>query len=89
MKCVGVHAWCCGVKEPREYEFDGRSGVSYKIELTDGQGAIEFPVTEEIYPLFEPMREYLVDIEFSQVSRQSQWGVRKDIKARIVGAELI
>lgn len=85
MLVKGVEMMCIGVKEPRSYKFDdGREGVSYKVELTDGHGGIEVPVAEEIYQYFEPFRKYLLDFEITQVSRNTQYGVRKDFKVRAV-----
>lgn len=85
MRTTCKSVMCTAIKEPRPYKFDdGREGVSYKVEMSDGLGSVEFAVTEAVYLLFVPFKIYDITIEFNQVTRATQYGQRKDIKARIV-----
>lgn len=88
MKAENIKVLCIGVSAPREWSYEDRSGVSYKVEVTDGNGSIELPVTEDAYGNFESMQEYMIDLEIYQVNRNTQYGVRKTTVARIVDARL-
>lgn len=80
---------CVGIREPREYEFNGRKGVSYAVEITDGNGAVELPVsTKEVFETFELLENFKVIIEFSMVAQATSNGnARMFPKCRIVGCE--
>ena len=51
---------CTGKPEPRAWEFNGRSGVSYKVNISDGSSNLELPVKDaeiwNICDLFKPVR---------------------------------
>lgn len=87
MKANEVRAWCTAVKEPRPYEIEGRKGISYKIEVSDGTASMEMPIDESVYLYMQPMREYLFDLDFTQVSRETKFGIRKDFKVRVIAAQ--
>ena len=91
MKAYVNDAMCVGIREPREYEFNGRKGVSYAVEITDGTGVVELPVSDkEVFEVFEVMGRFVVTIEFSMVAQATSNGnARMFPKCRIVGAEVI
>lgn len=72
MKCYAENVICVGIREPREYEFNGRKGTSYAVEITDGNGAVELPVNgEDVFCAFELMEKYNVELEFSMVAQST------------------
>lgn len=75
---------CTGKPEPRAWEFNGRSGVSYKVNVSDGSSNLELPVKDaEVWNLFEPFKRFRVDIEISQVANDNRLATR----CRIVGCK--
>lgn len=89
MRAVVNECLCVGIREPREYEFNGRKGVSYAVEITDGNGAVELPVsTKEVFESFVLLENFTVEIEFSMVAQATSNGnARMFPKCRIVGCE--
>ena len=75
---------CTGKPEPRAWEFNGRSGVSYKVNISDGSSNLELPVKDaEIWNKFEPFKRYRVSIEVSQVANDNRLSTR----CRVVDAK--
>lgn len=68
---------CTGKPEPRAWEFNGRSGVSYKVNISDGKSNLELPVIDaECWNKFEPFKRMRVDIEISQVAVDNRLSTR-------------
>ena len=76
---------CTGKPEPRAWEFNGRSGVSYKVCVSDGSSNLELPVKDaEIWNKFEPFKKFRVDIEISQVANDNRLATRcRIVEARV------
>lgn len=78
---------CTGVRDPRPYKINGREGVSYVVEISDGKGSVELPViSQEIYQIFEPFGMYYVAVNFEMVAQETKSGARMFPKCRIVDA---
>lgn len=83
MILVAANMMCTAVVEPREWEMEGRSGTTYKVELSDGKGSIELQCADdETYYMFAPFERYNVSIDL----RQTNYEGRKGVKALIVNA---
>lgn len=77
---------CTGRPEPKAWEFNGRSGMSYKVQISDGQSNLELPcATPEVYNLFSPFKTFQVNIEVSQVANDNRLATR----CRVVGAQAV
>lgn len=77
---------CIAVPEPRAWEYNGRSGVAYKVHLSDGVDVLQFPVSDiDVYQKFMPFHDYEVTLEVSQVAQDS----RIFTKSRVVAASEI
>lgn len=75
---------CTGKPEPRAWEYNGRSGVSYKVNLSDGSSNLELPVKDaEVWNMFDPFKKFIVDIEISQVANDNRIVTR----CRVVGVK--
>lgn len=76
---------CTAKVPPREWEMDGRSGVTYKVEISDGSGSMELQCSDEdIYNKFVPFERFDVEIDL----RQTNYEGRKGVKALITFAEV-
>ena len=64
---------------------NGRSGVSYKAEFSDGNSTVELPTSEEVYRTLKPFVTYEVKIEITQTSYEN----KKSIRGRIVSASAV
>lgn len=74
---------CTGIPKPREWEYGSQKGISYKVELSDGSGNISLPCENgDVWAVFEPFKDYCVDIEISQVARENILATR----CRVVNA---
>lgn len=59
---------------------DGRSGVSYKIKISDGQDTLELPVSSpEVWNMFAPFGYYQVNMETSQVANDNRISTRSRV----------
>lgn len=68
---------CTGKPEPKAWEFNGRSGVSYKVCLSDGSSNIELPIKDaELWNTFTPFKYYNCTIEISQVANDNRLATR-------------
>lgn len=78
---------CTGKPNPRPYTLNsGVSGVSYKVELSDGNGTVSLPVDgESTYSIFEPWKMYNVGIEITQTANND----RITTRARVVSAVVV
>lgn len=77
---------CTGLPAPREYEWNNRNGVSYKVELSDGHGTLSLPCENgNVYGVFEPFEDYTVDIEITQVARENVLSTR----CRVIAAQKV
>lgn len=71
------NAMCTGVVPPREWEMDGRSGTTYKVELSMGDGTLELQCSDEdIYNKFQAFERYDVDIDLKQTNYEGRKGVK-------------
>ena len=78
------NAMCTGKIPPREWEMEGRTGTTYKVEISDGQGSMELQCSDEdIYNKFEAFQRYDVDIDLKQTNYEG----RKGVKALITFAQ--
>lgn len=77
---------CVGVKQPNEWEIDGRKGVTYKVQLSDGTEAIEIKCADvNVWSQFKAFNNYAVAIEIAQTSNGGRLGIR----AQVVGAQAV
>lgn len=77
MLAVVPNCMCTGKPEPRAWEMNGRSGVSYKVNLSDGTSALELAVADaETWNAFVPFRMYNVTLEITQVAYESRLSTR-------------
>lgn len=73
-----------GKPEPKAWEYNGRSGVSYKVSISDGSSNVELPVVDaEIWNKFKSLGNFIVTIEISQVANDNRLSTR----CRVVDAE--
>ena len=85
MYCVLENVYCVAKPEPNPYEFDGRKGVSYKVEVSDGNSSIPFSCdNEEVYKIFKPFNRYVIklDIQHRRNDRGSY------ISAKVIEAQM-
>lgn len=81
---------CVGKPAPRPYNVNGTSGISYKIELSDGSGTVTLPVSDEaVYQLFEPWHMYHVDVEITQSAMENRIVTRSRVIAAVETGEQI
>jgi len=77
MICTSPKVMCTGKPEPRAWEFNGRSGISYKANLSDGTSNLELPIKDaEVWNKLEPFKRYKVMIEISQVAVDNRLATR-------------
>lgn len=75
---------CTGHPEPKAWEFNGRSGVSYKVTISDGEGSLELPcASAEVWNVFKPFSYYAVQLETTQVANDNRLSTR----SRVIGAK--
>lgn len=68
---------CIAKPEPKAWEFNGRSGISYKIGISDGTSNLELPVSSaEVWNKFESFGEYIALVEVSQVANDNRLAAR-------------
>lgn len=78
------NAMCTGVIPPREWEMDGRTGTTFKVELSMGDGTMELQCSDEdIYNKFTAFERFDVELDLKQTNYEG----RKGVKALIVYAE--
>lgn len=71
---------CTAKNPPREWEMDGREGVSYKVEISDGTGNVKLSCADEdIYNKFEPFAKFNVEIDLQQTNYEGRTGVKAQI----------
>lgn len=81
MRCNCPRVICTGKPEPNMWQMGERSGVSYKVEVSDGSGNVSMPCKDEVvYNAFVPFQTFSIDVEINQVANESRLGTR----ARIV-----
>lgn len=74
---------CIAVPEPKAWEYNGRSGIAYKVSVSDGASLLQLPVSDvAIFNLFQPFHKYDLVLEVSQVAQDS----RMFTKSRVVDA---
>lgn len=74
------NAMCTGVVPPNEWEIDGRTGVSYKVELSDGTGNVKLACKDEdTYNTFEAFERYNVELELVQTNYEGRTGVKAQV----------
>lgn len=84
MLAGSANLMCTGVPDPREWTFRDRSGISYKVNLSDGQSNLELPVSEaSVFSVFKPFERYNVTFEISQVADDN----RITTRCRVVDAK--
>lgn len=83
MIVVVPNCMCTGKPDPREWEYEGRSGTSYKVEISDGNSTVQFPVTEDVYPEFEPFERFNVTLNIEQ----TDFDGRKGVRCRVIDCE--
>lgn len=84
MKLVASDLMCTSVPAPKSWKMDGREGVTYKVDISDGESTISLPCgTIEVYQRFVPFKRYNVAIDLVQTNYEG----RKGVKAFVVGAE--
>lgn len=86
MRLVAHRVMCTAKNEPREWAFeDGRSGVTYKVEISDGSGNIQIAcLDEDIYNHFTPFAFHEVEISLEQTNFEG----RKGVKAMVTFAQV-
>lgn len=65
-------AMVTGKPEPNEWEFEGRKGVTYRLEISDGSGNVTIRVTEEVYNSVAPFQFYSFVITMTQRARDNR-----------------
>ena len=82
MIAVVPNCMCTGKPEPRAWEMNGRSGVSYKVNVSDGNSALELPVADaETWNLFVPFEMYEVSLQIDQIANNSRLSTRTRINS--------
>lgn len=77
MQVSAQKVMCTGKPAPREWNMEGRSGVSYKVDLSDGYESISVPCKDaEVYGAFLPFQAYQVDFEVVSTVNNNRQGVR-------------
>lgn len=68
---------CTARPDPKAWEFNGRSGVSYKVSVSDGTSNLELPVKDaETWNRFVPFGNYIITVEVSQVANDNRLSTR-------------
>lgn len=72
---------CVGKPAPREWKLDdGRSGVTYKIKISDGADSLELPcVDADVWDAFVPLGWHRVELETTQVAQDSRISTRSRV----------
>lgn len=79
---------CTAKNPPREWEFeDGRKGVTYKVELSDGSGNISIAcLDEDIYNKFQPFKFHEIELSLEQTNYEGRKGVKAIVSwAQVIG----
>lgn len=75
---------CVGIKQPNEWNVDGRTGVTYKVQVSDGTETVEMRCASvDVWSQFKAFKPYAVSISLTQTSNGGRLGIR----AEIVGAQ--
>lgn len=75
-----LNAMCTGKNPPRQWEMDGREGVSYKVEISDGNGNIKIACADEdVYNKFVPFERFNVEIDLQQTNYEGRTGVKAQV----------
>lgn len=87
MKLVGKNLMCTSIPEPREWKMDdGRSGVTYKVELSDGQNSVQINCASmDSYGKFRPFEKFNVEFDL----QQTLYDGRRGVKAIVTGCEMV
>lgn len=76
---------CTAKSKPKAWAVGENSGVSYKVDLGDGEGNLKLPVLDEqTWSIFEPFKMFDVVLEVNQTARDN----RLATTLRIVEARL-
>ena len=82
MKFAGTDLMCVSIPEPRQWEMDGRNGVSYKVDLSDGTSTVQLACKDiNVYQVFRPFKKFTVQIELLQTTFDGRKGVKAQIFA--------
>lgn len=81
MKLYCDKVMCTAVNEPRSWTLDnGREGVTYKVELSDGSSNIQLACKNiDVYQEFIPFDYYSVVIELAQTNFEGRVGTKAQI----------
>lgn len=64
---------CTAKAKPKAWAVGDNSGVSYKVELGDGESNLKLPVIDEqTWDKFEPFGMYNVVLEVNQTARDNR-----------------
>lgn len=84
MKFLASDLMCVSIPEPREWDYNGQNGVSYKVDLSDGLSTVQLAVKDiQTYQVFRPFKRFNVQIELLQTSFDG----RKGVKAQVIAAQ--
>ena len=82
MKFTAGDLMCVSIPEPRQWEMEGRQGVSYKVDLSDGVSTVQLACKDiNVYQVFRPFKKFTVQIELLQTSFDGRKGVKAQIFA--------
>lgn len=78
MIVYGQSLKCTAKKKPNHWKMDdGREGVSYKVELSDGtENTLLQCVDDEVYNMIEPWKDYNVEFELVGTNFNGRSGVK-------------
>lgn len=75
---------CTAIAKPREWEMDGRSGISYKVDVSDGEDNITFACDgPDVHAAFEPFKHFQITLD----TKQTNFDGRKGTKTQIIDAQ--
>lgn len=78
-------AKCTSKPKPREWTYQDRKGITYKVDISDGESTVQIQCNDiEVYNKFEPFQDYTVSIDLVQTNFDGRLGV----KAIIVDCEV-
>ena len=69
---------CIALPEPHEWEFNGRSGVKYQVEVSDGTESMKLTCdSPETYYKFEVFKTFDIKIRLIQRAEENKNGIVK------------
>lgn len=81
MFVVAQKVMCTAKNPPRDWEMeDGRKGVSYKVEISDGNNNMKIACADEdIYNKFQAFEYYAIEIDLQQTNYEGRTGIKGQI----------